>query len=224
MFAFIDVFFGFWFSLPRGFLYLEVFSIYIPFMYSLCIGDAMGIDIVNIVASTHLHRELDLELLSLALREIGTVIYDKERFPGLILKTSDRVSYLVFRTGKIVVVGCKSEEHIEKAIKMLIKQISKVFGDIPSSLSVKIQNIVATADLGYEIDLETLSERLEHSVYIPDEFPGLVYRAGAGKPSVLIFSSGRIVITGATSVEDIDAIVNEIRRITAPLTVDGSEA
>ncbi|MEM1694241.1 MAG: TATA-box-binding protein [Ignisphaera sp.] len=184
----------------------------------------MNIDIVNIVASTHLHRELDLDLLSLVMRDIGTVIYDKERFPGLILKTSDRVSYLVFRTGKIVVVGCRNENHIEKAIKDLVKQISKVVGDIPSSLSVKIQNIVATIDLGYDIDLETLSERLEHSVYIPDEFPGLVYRAGVGKPSALIFSSGRIVVTGATSIEDIEALVNEIHRITSPSSVERDEA
>lgn len=172
------------------------------------------VDVVNVVATTHLQRELDLDLLSIMLRDMGAVTYDRRRFPGLIVKLDDGVSYLIFRTGKIVVVGCRSEEHVNEAIRALVKQVAKVVGNLPSTLTVQIQNIVATADLGYEVDLETLSEKLEHSVYVPDEFPGLIYRSGVGKPSALVFSSGRIVVAGATSVDAAVAVVEEIRRLT----------
>ncbi|MEM4584202.1 MAG: hypothetical protein QXE70_10780 [Ignisphaera sp.] len=171
------------------------------------------IDIVNVVATTHLGRELDLELLSVALRDIGTVIYDRKKFPGLILKLDSGVSYLIFRTGKIVVVGCRNEEHVNEALKTLVKQISKVIGNLANKLTVHIQNIVAIADLGYEIDLESLSKKLKHSIYIPDEFPGLIYRSGVGKPSVLVFSSGRIVVAGATNIDTVRATVEEIHRL-----------
>ncbi|MEM1731414.1 MAG: TATA-box-binding protein [Ignisphaera sp.] len=169
-------------------------------------------DIVNVVATTHLQRELDLDLLSIVLRDVGEVIYDAARFPGLVLKLENGVSYLVFRTGKIVIVGCRSEEHVNEAVRFLVKQIGKVVGGLPAKLAVQIQNIVITADLGYEIDLETLSEKLKHSVYVPDEFPGLIYRSGIG-PSALVFSSGRIVVAGAMSIEAARVVVEEIHRL-----------
>lgn len=167
------------------------------------------IEVVNIVATTHLKKELDLELLTVVLDDVGTVKYDPSRFPGLILRVNG-VAYLIFRTGKVVIVGCKNEEHIHEAVKKLVKYISRVISGIPEKLTIQIQNIVMTAELGHEVDLETLSEKLEHVIYVPEEFPGLIYKSGVGKPSALIFSTGKVVIVGASSVEDAEKVIAEI--------------
>lgn len=169
----------------------------------------MRVEVVNIVATTHLGKRLDLELLSTALRDLGDASYDPDRFPGLVVRTGGR-AFLVFRTGKVVVVGCKSFEEVEESIEAIVRKIGGVVGDLPHSYRIQIQNMVATVELGREIDLETLSEKLEHSLYIPEEFPGLIYKPGVGKPSALVFSTGRIVVVGATSIDDVEELVKEI--------------
>jgi transcription initiation factor TFIID TATA-box-binding protein len=47
------------------------------------------------------------------------VIYEPEQFPGLIYKSSIGPTCLVFSSGKIIIVGSKSEEQIEETIQDL---------------------------------------------------------------------------------------------------------
>lgn len=170
------------------------------------------LEVVNIVSTTNLGMELDLELLSVVLRELGDVLYDEDKFPGLIVRTG-RVAYLVFRTGRVVVVGCRSLKEVEDSVRRLAKVVSSVVSGVSQKLVVQVQNVVVTADLGRELDLEELSERLSNSVYMPEEFPGLIYRPGAGRPSALVFGSGRVVVVGSTSVEEAEELVREIGRV-----------
>jgi len=62
---------------------------------------------------------------------------------------------------------------------------------------VKLQNIVATGDIGQAVDIEKLSTRLPNIIYEPEQFPGAIYYAkeleGA---SILIFASGKVVFAG----------------------------
>ena len=64
---------------------------------------------------------------------------------------------------------------------------------------IKIVNIVATASLERAIPLVKLAEALPNTEYNPEQFPGLVMRIKDPKTSALIFSSGKIVCTGAKS-------------------------
>ena len=52
---------------------------------------------------------------------------------------------------------------------------------------------------------------LENVEYEPEQFPGLVYRILDPKVVILIFSSGRIVSTGAKTVEDVTRAVNILK-------------
>jgi transcription initiation factor TFIID TATA-box-binding protein len=70
--------------------------------------------------------------------------------------------------------------------------------------TVSIENVVASTGIGQELDLESLSMDLTGSEYDPDQFPGLVYRLQEPKSASLIFRSGKIVCTGAQSVEDVN--------------------
>lgn len=79
---------------------------------------------------------------------------------------------------------------------------------------IKIQNIVATASLERAIPLVKLAETLPNTEYNPEQFPGLVMRIKEPKTSALIFSSGKIVCTGAKSMKKVkEAIQNIIKNL-----------
>ena len=88
---------------------------------------------------------------------------------------------------------------------------------------IKIQNIVVSSDLGHTIPLIKLAETLPNTEYNPDQFPGLTMRIKEPKTSALIFSSGRIVCTGAKSMnkvkEAIKKIVQNIEKIKIKITI-----
>jgi len=50
-------------------------------------------------------------------------------------------------------------------------------------------------------------------MYKPEPFPGAVYRMAEPKVVILIFSSGKLVITGAKSKEHVYEAVEKIRLI-----------
>ncbi len=90
--------------------------------------------------------------------------------------------------------------------------------------SVKIENVVASTGIGQELDLESVAQDLEGADFNPDQFPGLVYRTEDPKAAALIFRSGKIVCTGAQSVEDahagLDKVFDELRNLGIP--IDGT--
>jgi len=68
--------------------------------------------------------------------------------------------------------------------------------------SIAIENVVASTGIGQELDLETLADDLVGTEYNPENFPGVVYRLQEPKAATLIFRSGKIVCTGANSIEN----------------------
>lgn len=68
--------------------------------------------------------------------------------------------------------------------------------------SFKIQNIVASNDVGFSIKLESLKEyheKFSRCHYEPELFPGLIYKMEVPRVVLLIFTSGKIVLAGAKS-------------------------
>lgn len=74
---------------------------------------------------------------------------------------------------------------------------------------VKIENVVASANIGSDVDLTYIASRAKNSRYDRSRFPGVVYRTEDLKVSVLIFGSGKIVCTGAKSEKDIREGLNK---------------
>ncbi len=83
-------------------------------------------------------------------------------------------------------------------------------------ISVTIQNVVASADLHAKINLEKAASILVYTAevsYIPEQFPGLVVKIKEPKTSALVFSSGKMVITGAKSSEMIEEAVDVLAHL-----------
>mgnify|MGYP001562059378 CR=1 FL=1 len=92
-----------------------------------------------------------------------------------------------------------------------------------SKKEIKIQNIVVSASLDHDIPLIKLAETLPNTEYNPEQFPGLVMRIKEPKTSALIFSSGKIVCTGAKSMakvkESVSKIIQNLEKIKIKITV-----
>ena len=129
----------------------------------------------------------------------------ENRFPGLVYRvTSPKAAFLIFTSGKIVCTGSKNIEDVRTVITTLAKTLKSIgFEKVDLEPEIRIQNIVASADLKTRLSLNAvaLGLGLENIEYEPEQFPGLVYRIKKPKIVVLIFSSGKLVITGGKSPE-----------------------
>ena len=88
---------------------------------------------------------------------------------------------------------------------------------------IKIVNIVVSASLEHDIPLEKMAATLSNTEYNPEQFPGLVIRIKEPKTSALVFSSGKIVCTGARTIEkvqeSIKKIIKSLEKINIKITV-----
>ena len=170
---------------------------------------AETIEIQNVVASTSVGQELDLETLSL---DLNGVSYDPDNFPGLVYRLEDpKAAALVFRSGKIVCTGANSPDNVHGALTLVFETLGTLGIEVPNDPVITIQNIVSSADLGHRLNLNAIAIGLglEHVEYEPEQFPGLVYRMDAPSVVVLLFGSGKLVITGGKILDDaIHAVEN----------------
>lgn len=114
-----------------------------------------------------------------------------------------KTTALIFASGKMVVTGAKSEDDSKLASRKYARIIQKL-GFNAKFTDFKIQNIVGSCDIKFPIRLEGLASRHHHfSSYEPELFPGLIYRMMKPKIVLLIFVSGKIVLTGAKVREEI---------------------
>ena len=166
------------------------------------------IKIENIVASASLNVEVPLNKI---VSKLEGMEYEPEQFPGLVYRmTKPKAAALVFGSGKIVCTGARSIEDVNIVFKKVISVIKSVGTKVPKNFKVQVENIVASAKIEGNLNLDTIAFNLENSEYEPEQFPGLVYRMTDPKVAFLLFGSGKIVCTGARSVKDVDIALNKV--------------
>lgn len=162
------------------------------------------ITIENVVASTKLAEDFDL----LQLMETGLkgAEYNKTKFPGLVYRIENpKAAFLIFNSGKVVCTGTRSLENAHVAMINLANELNSIgCKGIDLEPDVQVQNVVATANLKTKLNLNAIAVAfgLEKVEYEPEVFPGLVCRLDAPKVVVLVFCTGKLVITGGKRPED----------------------
>jgi transcription initiation factor TFIID TATA-box-binding protein len=169
-----------------------------------------SIKIQNVVACATLNQKFDLNAI---VKGNPLVDYHPETFPGLVFRLKrPKTTSLIFRTGKMVCTGARSEKEASKAIKKVLMELKTNGIIIPSKPEIKIVNIVASANLLGKIELEDVAYALKKTMYEPEQFPGLIYRMDEPKVVFLIFSSGKLVCTGATKEAEIHEAVEKLHQ------------
>ncbi|MDR3291045.1 MAG: TATA-box-binding protein [Methanobrevibacter sp.] len=159
-----------------------------------------NIKIENIVSSASIGKDIDLKEVS---KNLEGVTFNREQFPGLVFKLPEpKTAHLIFSSGKLVCTGAKSIEDSKLGIKKTVDLMRVMDNEISHEFDVKIQNIVASANLGAVLNLEVIALELSNTEYEPEQFPGLVFRVSDPKVVLLLFGSGKVVCTGARTFDD----------------------
>ena len=90
------------------------------------------------------------------------------------------------------------------------KSKESIKGTEPAKRDIQIVNIVVSTSLEHDIPLEKMAATLSNTEYNPEQFPGLVIRIREPKTSALIFSSGKVVCTGARTLEKVEESLQQI--------------
>ncbi|XP_010981260.1 TATA box-binding protein-like 2 [Camelus dromedarius] len=149
----------------------------------------------NIVSTVNLACQLDLKKIALHAKNAE---YNPKRFAAVIMRIREpRTTALIFSSGKMVCTGAKSEEQSRLAARKYARVVQKL-GFPARFLDFKIQNMVGSCDVRFPIRLEGLVlTHQQFSSYEPELFPGLIYRMVKPRIVLLIFVSGKVVLTGA---------------------------
>ncbi|EDL93672.1 rCG45623 [Rattus norvegicus] len=149
----------------------------------------------NVVSTANLACKLDLRKIALNAKNTE---YNPKRFAAVIMRIREpRTTALIFSSGKVVCTGAKSEDESRLAARKYARVVQKL-GFPVRFFNFKIQNMVASCDVKFPIRLEILAlTHRQFSSYEPELFPGLIYKMVKPQVVLLIFASGKVVLTGA---------------------------
>jgi len=182
-------------------------------VFSLTDAEEIGLSISNIVGSFGIGRALDLMALS---SDLPNSEYHPESNSSLVYRPSseNNITILVHTSGRQSITGAKNKIELQDAHESFIDDLEKIgVGFEKKEEDIIIQNIVSTYDFEHEFDLATLSVTLglENVEYEPEQFPGVIYRSETGA-TVLLFSSGKCVITGAKTYAQVVDVLRELEQ------------
>lgn len=121
------------------------------------------------------------------------------------------ITALVYKSGKIVVLGCQDDLQITKAANMIVDSLQREFFIMNGSREYEVKNIVKTGKMTPEgIQLCNLSKHLrdemkhviKHVIYEPELFPAL--HCMIGSITCSIFSTSKVILTGSTDHKKIE--------------------
>jgi len=182
-------------------------------IYTMKKSESSVLKIENIVASGSVAEAIDLEYIS---NNITDCVLDTRRFPGAVYHMQNpKSAALIFESGRIVITGVRRSEDMAVALQKLLNTLKSAKITCHDNPHVAVKNIVCSYNLGNPCNLNRImivlmdSENIE---YEPEVFPGLVCRISDPKIVFLLFSSGKIIITGGTNMDDIEKGVEILKK------------
>jgi transcription initiation factor TFIID TATA-box-binding protein len=161
----------------------------------------VSVSVKNIVSAVDFGVGINLRDL---VSRVSGIEYNPECFPGAVYRLHEpRISALIFSSGKAVITGAQTEGEAYSAASKISSKLAEAGFNPCENPKVEIQNIVASANLNVRVNLDILAIESYNAEYAPEQFPGLVLRLEEPKITVLIFSTGKVIITGAKTIKDI---------------------
>lgn len=154
------------------------------------------VDTVNIVAVGDLGSEVDIKQVAQDLT-VPISNYDSDFNATYLRLEEDGDLIILYTSGKYVLRGGNDLENMHRVHEKFISQITGL-GIRVDTTELEVKNVVSLGDVGRNINLELLIAELgfEWVEYEPEQFPGLVYRPMDYDTVLIVFSSGKVVITG----------------------------
>ncbi|ELY81859.1 TATA-box-binding protein [Natrinema pallidum] len=160
------------------------------------------VDVVNIAALGTLGVEVDIEQV-VDDAELPVANFDPEYNAAFFRFVEDGELIILYTSGKYILRGGDEFETMHDVNARFLDFISNL-GISVDDPSLEVKNVVSVGNLEREINLNalTIALGLEETEYEPEQFPGLVYRPADSQCVLLVFSSGKVVVTGGRSEEE----------------------
>ena len=160
------------------------------------------LNIVSISALGKLHTEVDIQVLA---EDVPFPIarYEPEMGASLFRFEEDGELMILYSSGKYILRGGDDFDQVYDANDRFLRELSNIGIHIENP-SLTVKNVVTLGDLERSMNLNTLAIELglQQVEYEPEQFPGLVFRPSGTQCVLLVFSSGKIVITGGKTKEE----------------------
>jgi len=171
-----------------------------------------GLQIVNVVASGVLGTgEIDTDVVGAELS------FEKTVMPGRVYLKPDEKSpvSMVFRSGSYTIAGASSWESVLEVVDWLFETLDNIGVDVSREEmldSISVKYLVVTGELSSKLNLAAVVVALgmENSEYEPEQFPAVIHRPESIDCTVLLFSTGKVTITGVRSVQEAYEVYEEI--------------
>ncbi len=168
---------------------------------------SISLKVENVVASVRLAQYIELETLTSQFADVE----EKTNFPGLVIKLQKpKSTILLFRSGKIVITGTKSVKSLPSIVTKVRNRLLSLDIELDEEPKIKVENIVSSGGFGMPLNLDLISLTLDRTIYEPEVFPGLIYKVEEPKVCFLLFTSGKIICTGAKHNKDIITAVRDL--------------
>jgi transcription initiation factor TFIID TATA-box-binding protein len=158
------------------------------------------LEIVNIVAIAIMHEPFDLERIS---KKIEGTEFASSGAKWLKMRLKPENYYTAFyKSGKFLITGVKNLDNVNEIVQRVLNILKKA-GINAALKTVKINNIVLMDKIELRQSLDNLIISMDDSraSYEPEQFPGIIYKDKKEGINYLLFSSGKIIITGVTDIE-----------------------
>lgn len=174
-----------------------------------------GFEITNVVATGSIGSPVQL---SMAARLLD-IRYQPNKFPGGIYHCSNKVSIIIFRNGKFICAGARARATAFEAVLELANKLLQAGAITNYQIILRIVNVVAKARLPGKVDISTAAENLQGTLFDPEIFPGLVVVIPQPRASVLVFTSGALIIAGTSNEEDARLAAEKAASLLKPFLV-----
>lgn len=168
------------------------------------------LEIVNLVATASLKQKVNLVDIS----KMKHIIFDQEIYGGRVayLKTpSMHGKVIIFSSGKLISVGTKSLTEAKEDLQATAKMLAEHNYIEQVEIEAQVRNIVAIKKMSERLDLEEIANK-HQSIYEPEQFPALIMKLNNPKATLLIFSTGKIVIAGTKSQKELEEVEKQIQK------------
>ncbi len=180
-------------------------------------GVKFRIKVENMVASTTFDVDIPLEKLVKKYKEME---YEPEQFPGIVYRMDKpKAAALIFGSGKIVCTGARNLNDVKEVFRKVARVLRSNGVKVPRKYEVVVENIVAAIKFNVRFNLDRIAYGIETAEYEPEQFPGLVYRMDSPRVAFLLFTSGKVICTGARKLKDVrkavEMLAEKLERIGA---------
>ncbi|KYH24083.1 TATA-box-binding protein 2 [Halalkalicoccus paucihalophilus] len=158
-----------------------------------------SVEVQNIVASTKIAQEVDLNTLC---QDLDRAQHSTGAITCLTYRLQEpKIAINIHQSGKLIITGAKSVQDVYTGFYRLFDELRELHIDLLNPPHISIDNVVTSADLGQSVDLAMIAITLgvEQIEYEPEQFPALIYWLEKPSAVVMLFASGKMVITGCTT-------------------------